>query len=122
MTKRIIFSLIFLLSSRNIISAQQIDSVLNIYADSFRQEKVHIHFDRSTYNKDETIYYKAYLLEDHDLSSLSKNLYIDWYDPSGKLLKQTVSPIFLSSAKGSFVIPANYTAKTICVTAYTSGC
>jgi len=46
-------------------------------------------------------------------------LYIDWYDTSGKLLKQTVSPIFLSGAKGSFVIPANYTAKTICVTAYT---
>ena len=119
MTKRFIFSLISLLSFSNIISAQQIDSVLNIYADSLRQEKVHLHFDRSTYNKDETIYYKAYLLEDHDLYALSKNLYIDWYDPSGKILKQTVSPVFLSSAKGSFVIPANYTAKTISVTAYT---
>lgn len=119
MTKRFIFSLISLLSFSNIISAQQIDSVLNVHADSFRQEKVHIHFDRGVYNKDETIYYKAYLLEDHDLTSLSKNLYIDWYDAWGKLLKQTVSPIFLSSAKGSFAIPADYTAKTISVKAYT---
>ncbi len=118
MVKRFIFFLVFL-SCFNIISAQPIDSVLHFYADSFMQEKVHIHFDRSVYNKDETIYYKAYLLEDYDLSSLSKNLYADWYDQSGKLLKQTVSPILLSSAKGSFEIPANYTAKTIYVKAYT---
>lgn len=119
MSIRFIFSIVSLLCCFSTISAQQIDSVLNIYADSFMQEKVHIHFDRSVYNKDETVYYKAYLLEDHDLSSMSKNLYVDWYDPLGKLLKQTVSPIFLSGAKGSFEIPANYTAKTIGVKAYT---
>lgn len=119
MFKQFIVFLALLFSCLNIVSAQQIDSVLRIYADSFILEKVHIHFDRSIYNKDETIYYKAYLLEDNELSSSSKNLYADWYDPSGKLLKQTVAPILLSGAKGSFKIPAGYSAKTIQVKAYT---
>jgi len=119
MTARFIFFTVFLLCYFNIISAQQVDSVLNEYADRFAQEKVHIHFDRSVYNKDETIYYKVYLLDENNASSLSKNLYVDWYDPSGKLLRQTVAPIFLSGAKGSFEIPSNYTANEIYVKAYT---
>ena len=119
MIARLICFIVLLLSAFNIISAQQIDSVLNIYADSFAQEKVHLHFDRTIYNTNETIYYKAYLLEDHALSELSKNLYVDWYDASGKFLKQTAAPVFLSTAKGSFDIPSNYTANAIYVKAYT---
>lgn len=116
---RPILFIVFLLGSFNIVSARQIDSVLSVYADRFKQEKLHIHFDRTTYNKDETIYYKVYLLDELNASSLSKNLYVDWYNPYGKLLKQTIAPIFLSTAKGSFKIPPDYAADEIYVKAYT---
>jgi|GEM_PF-1188587 len=35
--------------------AQQIDSMMNVYAESFPKEKIHLHFDKSAYNKEETI-------------------------------------------------------------------
>src|SRR5471030_402763 len=86
------------------LSAQKIDSVLSIYAEQYQQEKLHLHFDKATYNKGETIWFKAYLMTGTDLSEYSKNLYFDWYDVAGKLLKHTVAPIFRSSAKGEFEI------------------
>ncbi|MCW3120049.1 MAG: hypothetical protein JWM28_4131 [Chitinophagaceae bacterium] len=119
MAKVLQFAVLFLLSISNNLAAQQIDAAMRNYAEHFVPEKVHLQFDRSVYNKGETIYYKAYLLEDHDLSSLSKNFYVDWYDEAGKIVQQTEAPLLLSSAKGSFSVPQNYEGKVIYLKAYT---
>jgi hypothetical protein len=118
--KRIIvlFIIAFFFKS-NITNAQKIDSVLNIYSDQFQQEKLHIHFDKSIYSKGETIWYKAYIMAGTDLSGYSKNFYVDWYGDNGKLLKHTVYPVFQSSARGQFEVPATYTGQSLHVRAYT---
>ena len=99
--------------------AQEIDSVINIYNDQFQQEKLHLHFDKSVYNKDETIWFKAYLMAGNETSNLSKNFYADWYDAKGKLIAHTLFPVFGASAKGQFVVPENYTFSSLHVRAYT---
>ncbi|MCA6453236.1 MAG: hypothetical protein IM582_08635, partial [Chitinophagaceae bacterium] len=99
--------------------AQQIDSMMSVYAEQFPTEKMHIHFDKSMYNKEETIFYKVYLLSGTELSGLSKNVYLEWYDTTGKMLKQTVAPLYQSTAKGSFELPADYTGNFIHVKAFT---
>ncbi len=98
---------------------QQIDSMMNVYAEGFPKEKIHVHFDRPYYNTGDTLFYKAYLLAVNEPSLLSKNLYIEWYDTSGVLIKQTVSPLFQATAKGSFEIPANYKGAFLHVKAFT---
>ena len=112
----ILFSFTFF---SNKIVAQKIDSVMGVYADQFQQEKIHFHFDKSVYNKGDIIWYKAYLMAGTDLSDLSKNFYVDWYDASGKLLKHSADPIFEASSKGQFPVPANYPGQLIHVRAYT---
>lgn len=104
----------------NAIFAQQIDSTLANYADKYQPEKIHIHFDKSAYNRGESIYFKGYILKGSDLSYYSKNFYIDWFDENGKLLKNTIAPIYESSARGMFVIPSNYPGKVLHVRAYTT--
>lgn len=101
------------------IHAQQIDVALGEYAEKFSPEKLHLHFDRSIYNKGEVVYYKAYLLSDHGLSDISKNLYVDLYDEAGKLLQQATAPLIQSSAAGSFSIPVKYWGRSVQVKAYT---
>ena len=98
---------------------QQIDSMMAVYAEHFPSEKMHIHFDKTIYNKEETIWYKVYILSGNELSSLSKNVYVEWYDTTGKMIKQTVAPLYQSTAKGAFEIPANYTGNFLHVKAYT---
>ena len=111
--------IVILLSAGHSSFSQHIDSMMAIYADQFPTEKVHIHFDKSIYNKEEIIWYKAYILSDAGLSNLSKNFYMEWYDTTGKMIKQTVAPLFQSTAKGNFDLPADYTGNFIHVKAYT---
>ena len=110
--------LIFLtLSTR--IAGQDIIDMIDEYGQRFPVERLHIHFDKSMYNKEETIWYKAYIHAGTDFANLSTNLYVEWYDTTGKMIRQTVSPLYQSTAKGSFDIPADYTGNFIRVKAYT---
>lgn len=99
--------------------SQQIDSMMLVYAEQFPTEKIHIHFDKSIYNKEETIWYKIYILSGTELTGLSKNVYVEWYDTTGRMLKQTVAPLYQSTAKGSFDVPVDYPGNFIHVKAYT---
>jgi uncharacterized protein YfaS (alpha-2-macroglobulin family) len=68
--------------------AQQIDSMMNVYAERSAPEKIHIHFDRTIYNKGETVWYKLYILQGSDTAASSMNVYLEWYDADGKLITQ----------------------------------
>ncbi len=98
---------------------QQIDSMMNIYAEQFPKERIHVHFDKTIYNKEETIWFKIYILDDQGLTQLSKNVYIEWFDTEGKLLRQHVTPLFQSTAKGAFELPADYSGNVIRMKVYT---
>ena len=118
--KKIIFASMFLtIAITNIGFAQKIDSTMNVYANNFPQEKMHIHFDKSLYRKGETIWYKMYLMADLQQSPFSKNFYADWYDNNGKLLAHTINPLYQSTSRGQFDIPANYQGNSVHVRAYT---
>ena len=88
------------------VAAQELDSMMVVYELSSPAEKIHLHFDKNIYNKNETIFYKAYLRLANEMTIVSKNVYVEWYDTAGHIIKQTVAPVFQSSAKGSFEIPA----------------
>lgn len=113
----LLFLSVFLSVSR--LNAQEIDSVLSVYHDKFQQEKVYLHFDKIVYRNDETVWFKAYLFAGNELSDNSRNLYVDWFDDGGQLIKHTVLPVFASSAKGSFDVPVNYKGTFLHVKAYT---
>lgn len=98
---------------------QGIDSMINVYAEQFPKEKIHVHFDKTIYNKEETIWYKIYILDDQGLTQLSKHVYMEWFDQAGKLIRQNVAPLFQSTAKGSFELPADYTGSIIRMKVYT---
>jgi hypothetical protein len=110
-----ILSIFFITQSQ----AQAYDSLLSIYEEDFPREKIHIHFDRTMYNTGETIYYKLYVMSGLEMPSISKNVYVSWYDNNGNYIKQTVAPLFQSSAKGSFDVPANYKGNFLKAKAYT---
>jgi len=97
----------------------KIDSVLNYYSTHYQPEKVYIQFDKSMYNTGETIWFKAYILNGTELSDLSKNFYVDFFDAKGNLLSHFITPVYHSSAKGQFDIPVKYDGAFIHVKAYT---
>jgi hypothetical protein len=100
--------------------AQSPDSALAKYAAVLPQEKLYIHFDNSIYSPGQTIWYKAYLMRGLDPSDWSRNLYLSFFDASGKPIRQLVAPVVNATAAGSFDVPADYKGEQIQVLAYTS--
>ena len=121
MKKLFIFFLTFIFITGGKIFAQatKVDSVLQVYGNNYQPEKTYLHFDKYMYNKGETIWFKAYLMQGFDLSTVSKNFYVDFFSNTGELLKHFVSPVFQSTARGQFDIPSNYKGNFIHVKAYT---
>lgn len=98
---------------------QQIDSMMMVYADGFPKERIHVHFDKSAYNQEETIWYKIYILDDRGLTQLSKNVYTEWFDTTGKMIRQNIAPLYQSTSKGAFELPADYAGNFIRMKVYT---
>jgi len=109
---------VFLLSILSV-AAQNIENNLQVYANNFTQERIYLHYDKSTYAPGETVWFKAYLMQTIFPVDQSKTVYIDWTNDKGDLLLHTVSPIENGTAFGQFDIPETYNAPYIHVRAYT---
>jgi hypothetical protein len=101
------------------VTGQSVDSLVALYNARVPQEKLYIQFDNTIYAPGETVWFKAYVMEGFEPSALSKNLYIGWFDGSGKLVERTVAPIANSTAWGSYTIPQKITGNQLQVMAYT---
>lgn len=104
----------------NLSAQAQIDSMINVYGESYPQEKIYVHFDKPAYNTGETIWFKAYLYSGIAPSNISRNFYAEIVDPSGKILEQKIVPIFEASASGSFDLPATVNSASLVFRAYTT--
>jgi len=110
------FAMLFILGNAH---TQVIDSLLAMYDAKAPQEKIHIHFDNSLYTPGQTIWFKAYLLKGNEISEISKNFYIDWFDENGKLVDRTIAPIIGACASGNFTVPQKFSGNHLQVLAYT---
>ena len=93
--------------------AQNIDSTLSIYAGKYSQERMYLHFDKASYVTGETVWFKAYLMEDIYPATAVKTVYLDWTDEKGKTVLHGAYPVVNSAAGGHFDIPVDYTGKSI---------
>lgn len=119
MQARKLFIFLTLICLTELLSAQVLVTTLLRYRSNFQQEKIHIHFDKTVYNKGETIWFKAYIMAGDSLSDYSRNFYLDVYNDSGILIKHTVHPIFESSARGTIEVPQQYQGDVLHIKAYT---
>lgn len=99
--------------------AQDFKATLQQYAGKFVPERIHIHFDKSSYTPGDTIWFKAYVMEGIVPTDNSKTLYLDWTDKDGKLFSRSVSPISAGVTFGQIEVPAGYGSDFIHVKAYT---
>lgn len=88
-------------------------------ADNFPQEKIYVQFDKPSYVPGETVWFKAYLMSGLDPSLISKTVYIDFVNASGKVLKHCIAPVLQSSANSDFDLPLDFKEEYVYVKAYT---
>jgi hypothetical protein len=117
--KQLISGFLVFLFSISFVAAQNINSTLINYANNYGQERIYLHYDKSSYGPGETIWFKAYLMKAIYPADDSKTIYVDWTDDNGNLLLHGLGPVVDATAFGQFQIPENYTGRYIHVKAYT---
>lgn len=70
-------------------------SKLEKFRNEYPQEKVHLHLDKPFYAVGDDIWFKAYVVnaEEHQLSALSKVLYVDLINEDGALAQSLRIPL-----------------------------
>ena len=66
--RRALLSFFLLLGFALPVFTQELDSMMVVYELNSPAEKVHLHFDKNIYNRDETVFFKAYLRMGNELS------------------------------------------------------
>jgi hypothetical protein len=111
-------AMLVLISSTSL-NAQRFDSLLTKLDSEYPQEKLHLQFDKNSYNPGETIWFKAYVFSNNVLSNISRNLYAELLDEQGKVLQRKVTPFISSGAAAAFDLPTDLNAGMLYVRAYT---
>ena len=117
--KQLISGILFFFFSILYAGAQNINTALANYANNYGQERIYLHYDKSTYAPGETIWFKAYMMQTIFPANDSKTVYVDWTDDNGKLLSHSLGPVVDGTTFGQFEIPDTYTGQFIHVKAYT---
>lgn len=70
----------------------------------YPQQKAYLHTDKSLYNVDERIWYKAYIVDatSHQPDKMSSNLYVDLINPSGIVVQNRLLKLSEGTARGDF--------------------
>ncbi len=72
-------------------------------------EKVYLHFDKPYYAASDTIWFKAYVTIDlHQLSALSRILYVDITNDESQLINELKLPIVNGTSNGYIPLPSTY--------------
>lgn len=109
----------FILLLQPVKAQQYFDSLLNISATQYTQEKIYLHYDKQYYNPGETIWFKAYLTEKGNASAISKTMYAELLDGNGAVLQRKTLPVFQAGAASFFDLDTVYRPKVF-VRAYTA--
>lgn len=103
----------------NTAGAQKIDDAINTYSTIYSPERLYIHYDKPNYGAGETIWFKAYIMNEVLPATESKTLYTDWIDDKGNLILHAVSPLVEGVTNGQFEVPSDYKGRSLSVRAYT---
>lgn len=91
------------------------------FAQAFPREKVHLHFDNSSYYQGDTIWYKAYAVtvDDNKFSRISKPLYVELVDQMGNVVERQIIKLNDGQGEGQISLANTYFTGYYEIRAYT---
>ena len=122
-TQLILFFLFCLpFSSAVFCQFEDLTQKISAFNQKFPEEIVYIHIDREVYNPGDTLWFKAYLRHKVTLqeNTLSKSLFIKLLSNNGRVVHQSIYPVFDSETIGQFKIEEGMKSGTYQLICYSS--
>ena len=98
---------------------EKLKATLDSLDKNYPQEKTFIHTDRSIYNTEQTIWFKAYTTMDGLPSILSKIIYIELVNQTGHVIEKRMLPLDNGMGKGDIFLKKEIPTGTYSLNAYT---
>lgn len=91
------------------------------FAESFPREKVHLHFDNTSYYQGDSIWFKAYVVTvgDNKYSKISKPLYVELVDQLGNVMERQIVKLTEGQGEGQISLSNAFLTGYYEVRAYT---
>ena len=79
---------------------------LQDFSENIPHEKVYLHFDNTSYYQGDNIWFKCYVVTSglHELSELSKTLYVELLNPGGEIINKQILRIEDGQCHGNFML------------------
>lgn len=118
--KRIVFFLSFLASVGFIYAQDKVQEVLNTLTERFPQEKIYILYSKDKYVAGDNIWFKTYVFDGYNHSSISTAMYVELYNSKKSLVSRKLIPLFGGEGQGSFALADSLPEGSYYVRAYTN--
>jgi len=119
MKNRIILS-ICLSFIYNIKAQSKIDQAIQILDQKYSQEKVYLLFDKEKYISGENMWFKAFVFDGYNRSTISSSLFVELYDSNKNIIAKKVFPINNGEGNGSLSLSEKLKEDVYFVRAYTT--
>ncbi|MDH6254116.1 hypothetical protein M2347_003843 [Chryseobacterium sp. H1D6B] len=119
MSKKIIFLVIFGLAGYS--KAQdKAEQALSKFGQNYPQEKIHLFFNKNSYTAGENLWFKSFVFDGYNSSSISTTLFVELYDSNKTLIDKKLIPLLNGEGSGSILLPEKLKEDIYYVRAYTA--
>lgn len=113
--------LLSVLAFMNYANAQdKAEQALQNFEQKYPQEKIHLLLNKSNYIAGENIWFKSFVFEGYNRSSVSTNLFVELYDRNKTQISKAIFPLYNGEGNGSLSLPETLKEDVYYIRAYTT--
>lgn len=114
-----IFFLLLLSSVQPVLSQTKLDKAITNLENNYEQEKVYLLTDKSQYAAGDQIWFKSFVFDGYNRSTLSTTLFVELYDSDKKLIDWKTILLTNGEGSGDFKLKENLPEQVYFLRAYT---
>lgn len=120
MTKKILFLLSIIMISGSLSAQNKAEKALETFSEKYPQEKIHLVFNKNSFVAGENLWFKSFVFNAYELSSISTSLFVELYDSNKTQISKKILPLLNGQGTASFALPENMKEGVYYVRAYTT--
>jgi hypothetical protein len=101
-------------------SQDKAEKSLQTFNEKYPQEKIHLLFDKSNYIVGENLWFKAFVFEGYNRSTISTSIFVELYNANKTLVSKKLFPLLNGEGSGSILLPETLKEDIYYVRAYTT--
>lgn len=120
MLKKIISFLLIFIVLGSFQAQGKAEKAIETFSEKYPQEKIHLVFNKNSFIAGENLWFKSFVFDGYDLSTISTTLFVELYDSNKTQISKKILPLINGQGSGNFLLPDNLKEGVYYIRAYTT--